>query len=192
MNATAVKTEPITEAVTTRPALRLVKQTLTFQDLADEALALDDIFAMDLGEFTAEHEQLANALMDQLVLKADGYADFITDMITRSQLLRNEEERLAVKRKTIENQIDWMKRNAVVAMQRMDRPKIEGVRYTLALQNNPPAVDVSVLPGALPVEFVRVIPEKLEVDKQAIKQALLANREVVGCSLVRSQHLRIR
>lgn len=183
---------PADSAAARAVAERQPRCTLTFQDLADEALALDALFEMDAGEFTPEAEALANGLMEQLVQKADGYADFLKDMESRAALLREEEDRLATKRKSFENRVSWMKRNAMVAMQRMGRQKIEGLRFTLAMQRNPVAVEVSVLPGALPPEFVRTIPAVLEPDKNKIKEALLANQTIEGCALVQSFHLRIR
>jgi len=46
--------------------------TLTLYELAEEAAALDDLTAMEDGEWTPEADTLHTELMDKLLSKADG------------------------------------------------------------------------------------------------------------------------
>lgn len=168
------------------------KHALSLYDLGDEVLALDDLAAMDDGEWTPELAQLADEVLEKLVTKADSFGGYVRDLELRESLLDAEVQRLTVRKKAIANRVAWMKRYGCLVLQRMGRPRVEGTLFTLALQNNPPKVEVSVLPDALPAEYVRIVPEVHEIDKVALAKALKAGVEVPGAVLVTSQSLRIR
>jgi len=166
--------------------------SLSLYDLSEEALALDDIAAMDDGEWTPEHEALAVELMEKLVVKADDFGGYFRDLEAREEVLDAEIKRLQDRKKRVASRLAWMKSYGCHDLQRIGRPRIEGTRFTLALQNNPPKVDVTVLPDALPDEFVRVIPEVREPDKTALAKALKAGVEIPGVTLTQTQSLRVR
>lgn len=167
--------------------------TLTLYDLCEEAQALDALVGMDDSEWTPEHEQLHTPLMEALVQKADGFGAYLKDLETRAEVLRIEEERLAARRRRVEARVKWMKQYAVSALLSANRPKLEGTLFTLAVQKNPDSVEVSVLPDALPEQFVRVIPETREPDKKALLSALKAGETITGAAIAApTYHLRIR
>ena len=166
--------------------------SLTLYELADEALALDALFAMDDGEVTAESEALALELAEMLAQKADAFGGFVRSLEANAAACRQEEERLRDRRKALENKAQWLKRVGLESLQRMDRPRVEGELFTLAVQNNPPSVVVNVLVDALPSAYVRTIPEVREPDKAAIGKALKSGEQITGCELVQTQSLRIR
>lgn len=166
--------------------------TLSLYELAEEAVALDALVAQDEGEWTETHEALANELVEKLVQKADSFGGYVRSLEADADACAEEIARLAARKQTRENRVKWLKSYAMMAMQRIDRPKIEGTLFTIALQNNTPRVDVSVQPDALPPEFVRVVPEKREADKDAIRNALKNGQEIPGCELVVTQSVRIR
>lgn len=165
---------------------------LSLYDLADEALALDALFAMDDGEVTPESEELALELAAALAMKADSFGGFVKNLEASASAIKAEEERLRDRRKALENKAAWLKRVGLDALQHMQRLRVEGTLFTLAVQNNPPSVVVDVLPSLLPEAFVRVIPEVREADKVAIGKALKAGEVIEGCSLTQTQSLRIR
>jgi hypothetical protein len=151
-----------------------VTETLTMQELADEAAALDALVALDQGEWTDAHEALEQELAGKLAAKGDSYGDWLADRTARAALLKAEEQRLARRRKAIEGQVERVKRYAAHALDRMGRTTIEGERWTVALAKNPPRVvlDATVVPELLPPGFQRVVPAKVEVDLVAVKEAL--------------------
>lgn len=168
-------------------------KTLTLYDLCEEAKALDDLVSMDDGEWTAEHEALHAPLMAALVAKADGFGGYLRDLEQRVEVIKIEEERLAARRKRLDARVKWMKQYAVTALLSADRPKLEGTLFTLAVQKNPDSVEISVLPDALPAEFVRVIPETREPDRKAMLTALKAGATIPGATIAPpTYHLRIR
>jgi hypothetical protein len=167
--------------------------SLTLYDLSEEARALDDLSAMDDGEWTPEAEALATQLMDALVAKADAFGAYVRDLELREEVLANEIQRLTARKKRTTTRLAWMKAYAASCLQRMDRPRIEGTRFTLAIQKNPPSVLVNVLPDALPEQFVRVIPEQREPDKKALLEAVKNGAEIDGVELAPvTYHLRVR
>lgn len=166
--------------------------TLTLYELSEEQLALDELSAMEDGEWTPELEALAVELLEKLVQKADDFGSYAKELEAREEMLDAEIKRLQDRKKRVANRLTWMKSYGCTVLQRIGRPRIEGTFFTLALQNNPPKVDVSVLPDALPPEYVRVIPEVREPDKTALAKALKAGQEIPGVALVQTQSLRIR
>jgi len=167
-------------------------QTLTLYELAEERVALDELIAMDEGEWTDEAANLADELAGKLALKADAFGGFVREMEANASAIKEEETRLASRRKSIEGKRDWLMRRALFALQTMGRNRVEGSLFTLAVQKNNPAVTVTVLPGALPKDFVRVIPESYEPDKAALSIALKAGAIIEGATLTRTVSLRIR
>jgi hypothetical protein len=167
--------------------------TLSLYDLSDEALALDALTAMDDGEWTPEADALHCELMEKIVVKADAFGGYVRDLEAREEMIAAEIARLAARRKTLQNRLQWMKTYAAAALQRMDRPKIVGTLFTLAIQKNPASLHVTVFADALPAEYVRVIPEQREPDKKALLDAVKAGAVINGVELApTTYHLRIR
>lgn len=178
---------------TTNAAPTLMTSTLTLRDIGDEFLALDELAAMDDGEWTDVHEQIANELMERAALKADKFGSYVRELEHRADVIGAEVDRLAARKKRIASRVDWMKRYAVGVLERAGRPKIEGDLFTIALHKNPPSVEVTVLPDKLPADYVTVIPEQRKPNTAAILVALKAGIEIAGAALRPvSHHLRIR
>jgi outer membrane murein-binding lipoprotein Lpp len=167
--------------------------TLTLYELAEEAAALDDLTAMEDGEWTPEADTLHTELMDKLVSKADAFASYLRDLETREETLASEIARLTARKKRLASRIQWMKSYAASALQRMDRPRLEGTLFTIALHKNPPSLLVNVLPDSLPPEYVRVIPEQREPDKKALMEAVKAGADIPGVELApTTYHIRVK
>ena len=171
-----------------------MSETLTMQELADEAAALDALVALDEGEWTEDHEALERELVAKLTAKGDGYGDWLKDRETRAQALRAEEVRLATRRRVMEAQVDRVKRYAAHALERMGRTKIEGERWTLSLAKNPPRVvmDETVVPALLPPGFQRVVPERVEIDRDAVREALKLGDSLEWARLETTYSVRVR
>jgi hypothetical protein len=169
----------------------MITPTLSLYDLAEEAVALDGLTAMDEGEWTPEAEALAIELTAKLVAKADTFGAYMQTLSAQDVSINDEITRLAARRKAILNKSARLKRYALMAMQTMDQTKIEGKLFTLTVQQTPPSVEV-VDDSALPAEYVRIVPESKAPDKVAIAKALKAGVEVPGCFLTTTQTLRIR
>jgi hypothetical protein len=166
--------------------------TLHLYDLAEEAVALDDLLSMDDGEWTTEAEMLATELAAKLTAKADAFGGYLRGLEAQAEAIKEEEMRLAARRKAAMGRADRLRRYGLMALQRMERPKVAGDLFTLAVQNNPPSVAITVGVDALPAQYVRTIPEQREPDKTAIRDALKRGETIDGAALVTTQSLRIR
>ena len=163
-------------------------------ELAEESLALDALVSMDLGEWTADHEALETELVAKLVQKADAFGGYLANLQATVDACKTDELRLAARRKAAESAQERLKRYALMALQAMQRDKVTGERFTLAIQLNNPKLelDATISPETLEERFVRVIPESREIDRAAILAALKAGETVNGCAAVRLPSLRIR
>ena len=166
--------------------------TLTLYELGEEQAALDALVSMDEGEWTADHEALEQELTAALVLKADKFGAYVQSLTATVDAIKTEQDRLAARRKTMENTVARLKRYALMALQTMDRDKVSGTLYTIGVQRNPPTVQVDVPADALDDEFVRIVPESRDINKFAIGVALKAGQSIPGCFLTSTYSLRIR
>ena len=169
-----------------------MSKTLTLYELGEEQAALDALVAMDDGEWTDEHEALAGELAAQLVLKADAFGAYVAGLTATADAIRAEQDRLAVRRKSIETSVARLKRYGLIALQAAGRDKVAGTLFSLGVQQNPPSVRVDVAPDELEDQYVRVIPEAREPNKAAIGAALKQGQSIYGCYLTSTYSLRIR
>lgn len=170
----------------------LVAVPLTLGDIVDEFRALDELSAMEDGEWTTEHMELLEELMPKAIAKVDRFGGYLRELEAREEVITQEIARLTARKTHLKNRIAWMKRYAVGELQRLGRPKMDGDLFTLRLHKNPPSVEVSVLPDALPEQFVRIIPETREPDKKALLDALKAGATIPGAELAApTYHLRV-
>jgi len=164
---------------------------LTLRDLAEERVALDALLAMDEGEMGADAEFLEAELVKALVLKADAFGSYVRELEATADALDDEITRLYARRSAILNRAERLKRYALMALQTMDRPRVEGTLFTLAVTANPPKVRIETETINLPTPYVRLVPASTEPDRAAISKALKAGVEIPGCSLETTYRLRI-
>lgn len=168
------------------------RKSLSLSDLTDEMLALDALAAMDSGEWTDEHQALADELGGKLATKADDFWEY--RLTLRADAERAKEYAKAIREKAdrLQQRVEWLDGYAMREMERSGRPFLKGSVWEIRKQANPATVVVDAMPAALPLEFQRVIPEVIEVDKRALGEALKAGLEVEGCRLEHSFHLRAK
>ena len=172
-----------------------MSQTLTLRDLADEALALDELIAMDDGEWTDEHEHLANELTEKLLRKTDSFANYLTDLSQRAEILRAEEKRLAERRRRVERDCERLENYALIAMSRMQTAKLVGTTHTIAVRMNPPAVKVdekALMNDELAKYTYCEEVVTWKVNKTAIKQALQLGESSPGCEMTQGTRLEVK
>jgi len=168
------------------------RERLSLYELGEEVLALEDLVAMDDGEWTDTHEALQADLIAKLVTKADAFGGYVANLEHTAEACKDEEARLAKRRKACESKVDRLKRGGCLALQLMQKDEVRGTLFTLAVQSNNPSVSVSVTVDKLPAAYVRIVPEEKQADKAAILAALKTGVEIEGCELVRTKSLRIR
>ena len=124
--------------------------------------------------------------------KADAYARVIAQMEYDAAALKAEYDRLALRKKRIDNSIDQMKDRLKTAMILTDKRKFKTKLFSFAIQKNPPKVVIDE-------DDVFSIPEDyLEyqlpvVNKQKIKDDLKAGKDLTGVAhFEQGESLRIK
>lgn len=127
---------------------------------------------------------------DNIELKADNMAKLIKNIDGDVLALKEEEKRLASRRKALENKQTNIKSYLESQLLSMGVDKVKTTLFTVALQNNPPSVKFTnedLIPEMYKKEVTTItIPKKEILD--AIKNGI----EVPGAEIIQGKSLRIR
>ena len=128
----------------------------------------------------------------ELEIKAENYAKIMKNLEGDIAALKAEEERLAKKRKAIENNIKRMKVALQEAMELTGKTKFKTDLFSFGIQKNAPSVVIDAADiRDIPEEYLKY--KEPDVDKTAIKNAINAGVDFEGLAhLEVSQSLRIR
>ena len=137
-------------------------------------------------------EDALNNLDEDIEIKLENYAKIIKNFESDIAGLKAEEERLAKKRKAMENSIKHMKERMTIAMQQTGKLDIKGELFKFKVQANPPAV-------VMDVNYIEDVPEKYliaqdpKIDKKKLAEDLKAGVDLDGVAhLEASASVRIR
>lgn len=151
----------------------------------------EKLSAMDLDPATIADTIESTGITDEIAVKAQGYEMVARTLEMHAPAIDAEIERLTALKKQRQNAAKGLRDYLKAQMQAAGITKLESPLFKIALQNNPPAVDVYE-PGLIPAEFMKQKPPPPpEVDKTAIKDAIKAGREVPGAKLSQGQRLAI-
>ncbi len=126
----------------------------------------------------------------QLQDKAVNVAKFIQNLDATAKAIKEAEQKMAKRRKAIENRAQWFKDYLKNNMQAAGITKIESPWFNLAIQKNPEAVEITneeLLPDDFKTEVVTT-----KIDKAAIKQVIKDGVSVPGAVLIQGTRLAIR
>ena len=147
-----------------------------FAEIAQQGDLDDDMQAM-------LDDALAN-LADDIEVKLEGYAKVIKNFESDIEGLKKEEDRLAGKRRTLENRVKSMKTAMRDAMIATDKLKVKGDLFSFTVRNNAPSV-------VMDEQYIEDIPEKyLIAQEPKIDRKLLAeDLKADGAALEGIAHL---
>jgi len=146
-----------------------------FAEIAQQGDLDDDMQAMLDGA-------LAN-LADDIEVKLEGYAKVIKNFESDIEGLKKEEDRLAGKRKTLENRVKSMKTAMCAAMIATGKLKVKGDLFSFTVRNNAPSV-------VMDTYYVYNVPEKYLIPQAPkIDRKLLAEDLKDGADLEGIAHL---
>lgn len=129
------------------------------------------------------------AIQEPIEEKAENAAKMIRTWEAEVKAIKEEEERLANKRKALENRALSLKGYLQQQLEVIGLEKIKRPLFTIAIQNNPPGVNV-LDEKAIPEEYW-ILPEP-KLDKQSILKRLKEGESVPGCEMKQTKGLRIR
>jgi len=146
-----------------------------FAEIAQQGDLDDDMQAM-------LDDALAN-LADDIEVKLENYAKVIKNFESDIEGLKKEEDRLAGKRKTLENRVKSMKTAMRDAMIATGKLKVKGDLFSFTVRNNAPSV-------VMDEQYIENIPEKyLIAQEPKIDRKLLAEDLKDGAALEGIAHL---
>lgn len=121
---------------------------LALQELLENPLDDEDILKDTLEAVQGEYEA-----------KIEAYCKVIKNIEADMEALKTEAKRLTDKRKTLENNVDGLKKAMFDSMKATNTPKVKGQLFTVAIQKNggklPVIVDVDT--KDLPDELVKIV-----------------------------------
>lgn len=128
----------------------------------------------------------------ELEVKADGYAKVIRQMEGDIASIKAEMDRLASRKKLMENSKDRIKKALESAMRATGKTKFKTDLFSFGIQKNPPSLkladDLDV--NTIPPEYI-VWPEPT-IDKTKVKDVLKAGEELEWAHLESTEGLRIK
>jgi hypothetical protein len=133
-------------------------------------------------------EETLSGIEEEFEVKAENIAKLIKSLDGDAKAYKEEVDRLASRKKAIENHQDRLKAYLESNMVALGKDKIKGNVFTIAMQNNPPKAIVDI---------EELIPEQyksyeLHIAKKEILDDLKQGKEVPGVHMEQSQSLRIR
>lgn len=146
---------------------------------------LVDDETMDLAVLETAIQQIEG----QIESKCENIAIIMKELEADIAMFKAEEKRLADRRKALENKHGWLKGYLQGELEKTGINKVKAGVFTVALQNNPPAVDIT---GEVPTEFTVIIPEERRADKKLISEYLKAGNKVEWARLRQDKSLRVR
>ena len=163
----------------------------TMRSLTGEWLTLYDM----LSDPDADEQAIADTLEGiegEIEIKADNYAAFIADLKADVEKIKAEENRLAGRRKTIENRVEKLKANLELMMRATGKLKFKTLLYSFGIQKNPPTVELETDDfGKIPSEYL--IQSEPTVNRKQMLVDLRSGRDLTGIAhIAQSESLRIR
>lgn len=160
---------------------KLYELTEAYENIWD----LVDDESMDLTVI----EQALQDIEAQIEVKAENSAIILKGLEAEVNKFKAEEIRLAERRRTLENKRDWLKKYLQSELEKVGLDKVKAGVFTVALQNNPPAVEIT---GKVPAKFSNIIPKQIVPDKKKIGDYLKAGNTVKWANLKQGRSLRVR
>ena len=121
--------------------------------------------------------------------KVDNCVRFVRNLDSDIAALKEEEKRLADKRKTIENSKKRMEQYLFDFTSHTEDKKLKGGIFELSVKKNPPSVAIEYTSDIPRIFMETVVTEK--IDKAGLKKYLKDN-EVPGVKLVQGESLKIK
>ena len=120
--------------------------------------------------------------------KAENTAIIIKKLEAEREMIRNEEKRLADRRKSIENNINYLKSGLEYSMKLQGKPKFKTEHFSFNIQKNPVSVKITDEEKAL--KNYKRVTETIDIAK--LKDDLKYGVVLDYAELVQTESLRIR
>jgi len=156
--------------------------------------ALDGVVIDPVTGVVAGLDEL-NAVEGELNEKVEGIATYIKELLAMSKAMKQEEDTLAERRKTIENRVAKLKDYISYQMSAVGKTKVETATAAVTLRKS---TSVDIPNEAAFVKWAEMsgldslISQKTTANKTEVKKALDAGMDIVGASLVEKTSISIK
>lgn len=163
--------------------------TMTLYQLADQYLQL----AQAMRDNEVPDEVIADTLegaSGDIEHKAWNIAAMIEEFEGQAGMMKYAEQRMAIRRKSLEKRIDWLKRYLIQQLTRVGLYEIDTPEFAIRVRDNPPRVvldNEELVPDAYKEEEIVV-----NLRKDELRRAMLEGEIIPGVHLERSQRLAIK
>jgi hypothetical protein len=159
-------------------------------EITEELSALERVLEENEGEADTEILSILENLNLEFNEKVTNIVKFIKNNDAEIEALRNEEKRLAKKRKALENKNSWLKDYIKMNMEKNEITKVKDEIFSISLRNTQPKLLIFNEQELMnDTRFIRI---KEELDKTAIRDAIKSGQTVNGAELVENKALYIR
>ena len=124
-------------------------------------------------------------------VKAVSIANVIKVIEAEAEVIKAEEKRLSLRRRSRENAVTGMKQYLQGVMEQLGIDKVDTPTRSVSVQNSPPALYISN-PDIIPQKYLTLVPAHFEPRNADIKEALKAGIEIPGAELQIGRSLRIK
>lgn len=121
--------------------------------------------------------------------KVENIARFIKNLEAEAEMFKKESQRLSEKATTRTNKAKRLKEYLQDSLETVGKDKVKGELFTVAIQNNPPSVEV-LDERKIELDYFEEQPAKL--NKRAVLETLKNGIEMEGARLKQTRSLRIR
>lgn len=163
-------------------SLKLYELTEAYETLWGLVEESDDLTLIESALQTVE---------GAIEVKANNVIIFLKSLDADAKAIKEEEQRLSARRKAIENKHASIKQYLQMEMESAGIDKLKAATHSISLQNNPPALQI-IDADVIPQKYLTLVPERWEVRKKDITDAIKAGEVVPGAELTRGRSLRIR
>lgn len=119
-------------------------------------------------------------LQEDRKTKLENIALYIKNTEAEAKAIKAEEEKLAKRRKSLENKAERLRNLMITSMQASKEPMLETARCKAKLKDNEQTEILDL--DSIPEEYIKVKVDR-SADKTAIKKAIKAGEEVAGAQL---------
>jgi len=148
--------------------------------LTENYQTIEAMLGQEIDYITQEEviQTLAN-IKDEFEEKVSSIGKLVLELKSDIESVKAEEDRLAKRRVAFANKMEWLKNYLLVEMQSANILKVKRDVISVSVQNNPPSAELIDI-DEVPEQYIRVIPEKRELDKKAIIEHFKDTGEIVS------------
>lgn len=159
-------------------------------DLDDQAYALMALLEKVTEPEAAEIEGQLDLIDQMMTQKTEGYLSVIRSLEAMAAARKVEADRLRDRAAAAQKQAEWLKARLLVHLKLMRLDHLDTPRFSLAIRQNPPKVEI-LEELMLPAQFKRTVITTT-VDKRLILDHFKTTGEVVaGVEITRGERLSI-